>query len=303
MQKKWSILIIPNTSEEGLNLTITASTIRTAAIAVCLLIIAGSVFCAASVHAWKKSSSKRMNELQDKLVKQNSELTSLKDEYASIIFLEEKLRAIAGLKPRHAQLAEAATGGQGGPSGEESGWYDTDEEARTKFLADLSTVSAPVLRKNFIDTKDSFSEILEAFEKEQQRLLSIPSINPVACPDSWISSRFGYRKDPINGKRSFHEGLDIVAPRRTPVIAPAEGIVTFAGWHEGLGRAVIIRHGYGYETVYGHNDKLMVKKGDSVKRGDIVSLLGSSGRSTGPHLHYEVHLAGKLVNPYNYVIE
>lgn len=303
MQKKWNILILPNTSEQGINITVTANAVRAGAIAVCLLLVAGSIFCAASLHVWKSRNLRHANVLQGKLDKQGSELASLKKEYGSLILLEEKLRAIAGLKPRHTQLAVAAGGGQGGPDKEDMMLYQADEDARAQLMSNLQDLPVNELRQGLIDMKDSFSEILDAFEKEQRRLLSIPSINPVSDPDAWISSSFGYRKDPINGTRSFHEGLDIVAPRRTPVIAPAQGVVIFAGWHDGLGRAIIIRHGYGYQTTYGHNDKLMVKKGDHVSRGDVISLIGSSGRSTGPHLHYEVSLNGKLVNPYQYVFE
>ena len=94
-----------------------------------------------------------------------------------------------------------------------------------------------------------------------------------------------------------------MAPRKTPVIAPAGGVVTYAGWREGLGRTVQIEHGYGYKTIYGHNSKLVVKKGDRVERGDVIAHVGSSGRSTGPHLHYEVHRNDKVVNPYKYVVQ
>ena len=94
-----------------------------------------------------------------------------------------------------------------------------------------------------------------------------------------------------------------MAPRKTTIIAPADGLVTFAGWRAGLGRTVEIRHGYSYRTIFGHNEKLSVKKGDRVERGDMIAQLGSSGRSTGPHLHYEVKLDSKTQNPYTYVID
>jgi murein DD-endopeptidase MepM/ murein hydrolase activator NlpD len=303
MQRKWSILIIPNTSEEGYNITFTSAAIRTGIISVCLSLIAGSIFCAASLHAWKKGNTRQVNNLKEELSQQGSELALLRNEYASIILLEEKLRTLAGLKPRHTHLTEVAAGGQGGPAQDDASLYEVDDEVWMHFLSNLETVSAGALRQGLIETRESFSEILEAFENEQERLSNIPSINPLAHPDAWISSTFGYRKDPINGKRSFHDGIDIVAPRRTPVIAPAEGEVVSAGWRDGLGRAVEIRHGYGYCTIYGHNDKVTVKKGDHVSRGDVIALVGSSGRSTGPHLHYEIRLNNKVVNPYRYVIE
>lgn len=303
MQKKWNILIIPNTCHEGYNLTFSSKAVKTGMIVLCGLVLLGSVFCVASLQVWKKRNLQQVSGFKKQIEQQQGELASLKNEYAAIIVLEEKLRTIAGLKPRHTYLSENNDGGQGGPAAEETVAFDATDEFQAHFMEELQHVSASALRQGFIETKDSLCEIFLAFEKEQHRLANIPSINPVASPDAWISSGYGYRRDPMNGRRSFHEGLDIVAPRKTPVIAPAEGVVTFAGWHAGLGHAVMIRHGYGYQTAYGHNDKLMVKKGDRVVRGDVIALVGSTGRSTGPHVHYEVRLNNKLVNPYQFVFE
>lgn len=303
MEKKWSIMIIPNTSEQGYNISITSTALKLSIIAVFLFIIAGFASCVASIHSWKKSNIRHAENLKAELQARNAELGTLKKEFAGLIVLEEKLRAIAGLKPRQPKAGETGTGGQGGPEFAESVLYETDASPEQRHLVNVRDMSAEDLRRAIADTRDSFSEILEAFEKEQQRLSSIPSINPVYSPDTWISSGFGRRKDPFNGKTKFHDGIDIVAPRRTPIISPASGVVTFSGWREGLGRTVEIRHGYGYRTTYGHAEKLLVKRGESVERGDIIAHLGSSGRSTGPHLHYEIRHNGKLINPYQYVIE
>jgi murein DD-endopeptidase MepM/ murein hydrolase activator NlpD len=163
--------------------------------------------------------------------------------------------------------------------------------------------SVQELLEGSLELKDRFAEVLDVFERESARLSSIPSINPVSSQEAWVSSGFGYREDPISGSRRFHDGCDIVAPRGTPVIAPANGIVTFGGWRDGMGRMVEIEHGHGYTTTYGHNDKLLVKKGDLVNRGDLIAYVGSSGRSTGPHLHYEIRLNGRLVNPWKYLVQ
>jgi murein DD-endopeptidase MepM/ murein hydrolase activator NlpD len=303
MEKKWSIMIIPNTSEQGYNISVTSTALKLSVIAIFLFVIAGFASCVASIHSWKKSNIRHAENLRAELEVRSTELGSLKKEFAGLIVLEEKLRAIAGLKPRQTKAGEAGTGGQGGPEFGETVFYETDEHPELQLLTGVEGMNADALARAIAAARDSFSEILEAFEKEQQRLSSIPSINPVYSPDAWISSGYGNREDPFNGKRKFHDGTDIVAPRRTPIIAPADGLVTFSGWREGLGRAVEIRHGYGYRTTYGHNEKLMVKKGATVKRGDVIAYLGSSGHSTGPHLHYEIRLNGKLVNPYQYVIE
>jgi murein DD-endopeptidase MepM/ murein hydrolase activator NlpD len=117
----------------------------------------------------------------------------------------------------------------------------------------------------------------------------------------YITSPFGYRSDPINGRREFHSGIDFAGKRGTDVTAVADGLVTFAGWQHGYGNTVEIRHGNGLVTRYGHNEKLLVKVGELVKKGQTIAELGSTGRSTGPHVHFEVIKDGKPVNPMKYV--
>jgi murein DD-endopeptidase MepM/ murein hydrolase activator NlpD len=116
-----------------------------------------------------------------------------------------------------------------------------------------------------------------------------------------ISSGFGNRFHPIDKKAKFHGGIDIAVPRGTPVKAAADGVVKFAGWRGGYGYAVVVEHTDGSETLYAHNDKLLVEKGQEVDAGDQLSLSGSTGKSTGPHLHFEVRLNGTLVNPMKYL--
>lgn len=117
----------------------------------------------------------------------------------------------------------------------------------------------------------------------------------------WISSYFGYRIDPFTGRRGFHKGLDFANKKGTPVRATASGIVTWAGSRYGYGNLVEINHGNGLVTRYGHNYKVLVKVGDQVKRDQVIAKMGSTGRSTGPHCHYEVILNGRAVDPMPYV--
>jgi len=141
---------------------------------------------------------------------------------------------------------------------------------------------------------------LEKFLDEQKTLLaSTPSIWPTK---GWMSSGFGYRTSPFTGQREFHKGIDIAARLKAPIIAPANGIVKFVGWDHGYGKSILISHGHGIETRYGHLQKALVKKGQYVERGDTIALVGNTGRSTGPHLHYEVHVKGMAVNPLRYIL-
>jgi murein DD-endopeptidase MepM/ murein hydrolase activator NlpD len=141
---------------------------------------------------------------------------------------------------------------------------------------------------------------LHKFLKNQKVLLaSTPSIWPTK---GWLSSRFGYRISPFTGKKEFHKGIDISTRMGAPIVAPADGIVTKVYWDHGYGKVLAINHGYGIVTKYAHLKKPLVKKGQYVKRGETVALVGDSGRSTGPHLHYEVHLNKVAVNPQRYIL-
>jgi len=117
----------------------------------------------------------------------------------------------------------------------------------------------------------------------------------------WMSSRFGMRVDPITGKRAFHNGVDFAGKLGADVVAVAAGVVVYADARSGYGEMVEINHGGGFSTRYGHHDKLIVKVGDIVKKGQVVGKMGSSGRSTGPHVHYEVYKNGRVVDPSSYV--
>jgi murein DD-endopeptidase MepM/ murein hydrolase activator NlpD len=117
-----------------------------------------------------------------------------------------------------------------------------------------------------------------------------------------LTAGFGNRIDPFNGRPEFHTGIDISTPAGNRIVAPANGTVVRVGWENGYGRFVEISHGYGVNTTYGHLATARVIEGQRVKRGDVIALVGSTGRSTGPHLHYEVHAAGKTVNPLDFIL-
>ena len=129
----------------------------------------------------------------------------------------------------------------------------------------------------------------------------MPSGRPVE--DGWLSSRYGKRNDPFTGKQDFHKGLDFAGKKGSEVIAVGDGVVSWAGNKTGFGKLIEIKHGNGYTTRYGHNQSHMVKVGDTVKKGQQIALMGSTGRSTGPHVHFEVLHNGKSVNPSSFIGE
>jgi murein DD-endopeptidase MepM/ murein hydrolase activator NlpD len=137
---------------------------------------------------------------------------------------------------------------------------------------------------------------------KEKRLAAKPAIQPISIKElTRFGSSFGMRVHPILQKMKMHEGIDLTAPRGTKIFATADGVVLQAGYTDGgYGNKIIIDHGFGYRTLYGHCYKINVKPGQKVKRGDVIGLVGSTGLSTCPHLHYEVHVNGKKVNPINY---
>jgi len=156
--------------------------------------------------------------------------------------------------------------------------------------ADFASLSEKIAAQ-----KELINASLGPIKSQLAYLMAKPSIMPVTAS---ITAGFGYRKNPFTSRGSeFHKGIDFAAPYGQKALATGDGIVIFAGWNAGYGRTVIISHGYGLSTLYAHNSKLLVKQGDKVKKGQAICNVGNTGRSTGTHLHYEVKLNGKNVNP------
>lgn len=147
--------------------------------------------------------------------------------------------------------------------------------------------------------KKSYEEIEQMIKNKEKLLAATPAIQPVSNKDlSRIASGFGYRIDPVYKTVKMHAGLDFAAPQGTPIYATADGVVKLAGnTGNGYGNYVVINHGYGYETLYGHQYRIKVKPGERVKRGEQIGWVGSTGKSTGPHVHYEVHKNGQHIDP------
>jgi len=144
----------------------------------------------------------------------------------------------------------------------------------------------------------SYEEIYEKVQENSDRLQSVPAIRPVE--GGYLNAGFGYRLDPFDKVNRFHYGQDITVNKGTPIHVPADGVVKVVRYMGGFGKSIKIDHGFGYTTFYAHLSKFNVKSGDIVKRGDLIAFTGNTGRSTGPHLHYEVHYYGKPQNPLDY---
>lgn len=216
-----------------------------------------------------------------------NEMIALKD-------FDRKLKVMVNLETSDEEEAH----GLGGPAPIFS--EDQNAEARDeKELARLMHRSLDNLENEMAIGEQDKADLYEFFENQKMLLASTPSIWPTK---GWMSSRFGYRSSPFTGKKEFHKGIDVATRMSAPIVAPADGIVSFTGRDGGYGRVVTIRHGYGLMTKYAHLKKALVKKGQRVKRGETIALVGNSGRSTGPHLHYEVHLNNMAVDPLRYIL-
>ncbi len=199
----------------------------------------------------------------------------------------QRLIASTGLAADEFDFAHEPALGGPEPSGGES-------MPVTDFIAELDKLD--VYLKDREDLFSGIETLLHGHHLQQQ--LS-PSGRPVLS--GWLSSGFGRRTDPMTGKRDFHPGVDFAGRRNDPVVAVASGIVTWSGKRNGYGNVVEIKHGNGYLTRYAHNQRNLVRVGDKVAKGQVIARLGSTGRSTGPHVHFEVIRDGKIVNPKQFI--
>ena len=180
-------------------------------------------------------------------------------------------------------------------------YYDQIAQMTNNQLAADLTLKVDILEKEIYVQSKSYDEVLEMAKNQNIRMENIPAIQPVLNKDlTRVASGYGMRIDPVYHVRKFHQGMDFTAPTGTEVFATGNAKVVFSGWKQGYGNTVILDHGFGYETLYAHLYKSLVRKGQKVRRSDIIALVGNTGKSTGPHLHYEVRLNGRPVDPRNY---
>jgi len=213
-------------------------------------------------------------------------LGQLQAESIRLKALTEKIASMAGVDTEVFVLNDSP--GQGG--------YDFD--GKQLSLKDFKQELASL--ENTFETQNENLAVLQSFYITNETIESaIPHGSP--SEEGWVSSYYGKRIDPFNGKKVFHHGIDIAGRKGSPILAVADGVISWTGKRSGYGQLVEIDHGNGYVTRYAHNEELIAKTGDRVKKGQAIALMGSTGRSTGPHVHYEVLLDGKTINPYSFV--
>lgn len=216
---------------------------------------------------------------------------------------DRRIRAMVNLDPSKGSAMETAKEQQQflgiGGSDSSLGGANSPSEKGHKKLVRMMYRSLENLDNDISVHKDEQEELLRLLDRRKSILACTPSVWPAR---GWVSSGFGYRMSPFTGEKELHRGLDICGRKGSPIIAPADGVVADIVTDPGYGKALIINHGYGLSTMYAHLEKVYVKVGQAVRRHQEIAQVGDSGRTTGAHLHYEVHLNGVPVNPLRFIL-
>jgi murein DD-endopeptidase MepM/ murein hydrolase activator NlpD len=258
-----------------------------------LVLVAGLYVVDWSVGAaWRPGGSPLAHEnqaLQREVDTFDARVAALQGDLDRVFEYQQLVAAVVDVEPLDAQ---ARAGGMGG----RAPLVDDHELSSVTRAPDLETL----LYQARIQHR-GMAALLDTLAARQDVRDRIPSIRP--CDIGWLSSRYGMRNDPFTAKQTFHRGIDFSLPTGTPVRVTADGVVRSVEKQRGLGRLVKVDHGNGIVTVYAHLQESKVTKGQRVARGDVIALSGNSGRSTAPHLHYEVRVGGRSVNPLTYILD
>jgi len=293
-KRRWTIVVVPQGSSATKIFEFSQTALKligsvaVAALAVVLLL--GYATVRRSVDLARADRLERENvQLSSDLDQLGGRLSSLRDIVARLEEQDSRLRLLANLEPIDPQVHAAGIGGPrpaASPEGSDR--------------ADLVRVdlNALIRRANLLGS--SFREVGDSLTLHNERLAATPSIMPTS---GWLSGAFSrMRAHPILHTARPHEGIDVTAPMGTPIEAPANATVIQTGWESGYGNMVVLDHGFGIVTKFAHASRILVRVGEKVKRGDRIAQVGNTGLATGPHLHYEVHVNGRAVDPRRYIL-
>jgi murein DD-endopeptidase MepM/ murein hydrolase activator NlpD len=294
-----SVLIVPHSKSSTRRLTLSrrASRILLGGAILFTLAVVGFLvdyFTMSFTRAKYRELQRQTQQQKEQLAVYEAQVTGLRATIGKMESYVKKLNVYAGLKDAE-RITETGLGGGGEPAeAPASGPSESDppQELSLSQIQDLSR-KADGLEKNLVTLNDYF-------ETNAVLLASTPSVWPTV---GWVVGGFGYRTDPFTLKRQFHNGLDIATSYGNPIVAPADGIVVETKTDRMTGRAVVISHGWGVTTHFFHLDKWLVRPGQKLRRGDVIGLVGKSGKATGPHVHYEVRVNDKPQNPMGFILE
>jgi murein DD-endopeptidase MepM/ murein hydrolase activator NlpD len=297
-KRRWTVVFVPHGSEPSKIVEVSYRAVRTmvagAVLSVAGIMVAGYATFSRSTDLSRTAHLQQENvQLAQELGELHGRLSSLSDTLSRISQRDARIRMLANLEPIDPQVLAAGIGGPVIPAaGAEAG----STVRRSQMIR--VDVDALIRRANLLAS--SFREAADSLAVHSARLAATPSIMPT---QGWLSSAFSaMRSHPILHVARPHEGIDVTAPSGTPIEAPAAGTVSDAGWESGYGNSVTIDHGFGLVTKFAHASKILVRQGQRVSRGQRIALVGSTGLATAPHLHYEVHVNGRPVDPLKYVL-
>lgn len=295
--KKFSIIIVPRDNSRVVNKEISQRLMVLCSLIISCFIIA-SVYSAvefirSTIDRQQMAGLLQENQvLSAKVGDLESTVSLLESEMSKIIKKDESIRLVFDLPPIDSDIREVGVGGEitGAPP------VNSELAERTWLVEeDIEKVRRQIELENA-----SFDELFTMVREKKDLLDHTPTITP--C-DGFATRGFGIHPDPFTGAYQPHNGIDIAAPRGTPVCATAAGIVVSTSYQAGLGNTIIIDHGNGISTYYGHLSTIKATLGRRVARGEVIGYVGSTGYSTGPHLHYEVHLQNRAVDPSRYIVK
>jgi len=296
--RKWlgrrlTILLIPHDKSRPIRTSLSINFIYSVLILWIFSLVCSVFIISREINYWETVRANK--ELREKAEYFAKSLEKERDLICELREMDTQLRGLLHMKnPK--DIVEL--GGIGGPSIEDAHSLTLVLQSGNGLSKELFQMNVNELEREAWERKQSLHEISDYLTYKRSLLLATPSIWPTF---GRVTSGYGWRIHPLTARRQFHYGIDIANLKGTPVRATADGRVVLAGWQGTYGRIVIIDHGHGFSTRYAHNSTIVVKPREKVKRGQIIALIGNTGRSTGPHLLYEVWYKGKPVNPLLYV--
>jgi hypothetical protein len=296
-------MLVPHGSDGSKALSLSGAVVKL--VAGVATILAASMLAATigvvshSVDLARSQRLERANQaLSSEVTRLGQRVGALSDTLAVIARRDEEMRLVAGLDPLSPDVQRAGIGGPAGPWPEREQLLTEGGTVGREAFSVHTDVDALLRRANML--AESFREAAESIASHTQEMAAMPSIMPTM---GFLTSKFSFiRYHPILHENRPHEGIDITAAYNTKIIAPAAGRVIKVGWENGYGNMVVIDHGYGLETRYAHMSRYVARLGQAVKRGDLLGYVGSTGLSTGPHLHYEVLRDGRAVDPLRFIL-